>query len=467
MSDPTSDDRPTLRARLLRVFADVRPGEAAVTLLLALDIFLTITAYYVLKVVREPLILVQGGAEVKTYASGAQALLLLLVVVPLYGALARRVGRMRLINVVSVIILVCLVGFMAFGQAGVPIGVEFFIWMGMFNLMIVAQFWSFANDLFSAERGKRLFPLIAAGGTLGGIAGAQLGERVIGPLGPYATILVATVILCATIVITNVIHVRARRMPVHPAEKNHADAPIGGTRGGFRLLLDNRYLLLIGLLVLVYNTVNTTGEYILSKVVKAHAVAAAAGAAHPDVMVGRVIGEFYGNFFTWVNVVTAIVQLFLVSRLIKYAGVRMALLVLPVVALGGYGLILAYPLLGAVKAVKIVENSCDYSVQNTARQTLFLPTRRDAKYKAKVAIDTFCVRFGDVLTAVLVFAGTQAGLALPHFAMINLILVVSWIVLAVAIGVRWTRLERGLPDEPTPAREGGALARASSKPVPA
>src|SRR5689334_5124417 len=146
--------------RFLGVFADVRGGEAASALLLMLNIFLLLASYYLLKTIREPLILASpgGGAEVKSYAAAAMAGLLL-ILVPLYSAIASRVSRVRLINSVTLFFVACLLAFFGLSQAGVPIGVAFFIWVGIFNLMIIAQLWAFANDVYTVEEGTRLFAI--------------------------------------------------------------------------------------------------------------------------------------------------------------------------------------------------------------------------------------------------------------------------------------------------------------------
>jgi len=131
--------------------------------------------------------------------------------------------------------------------------------------------------------------------------------------------------------------------------------------------------------------------------------------------------------------VSALLQLFVVSRVLSRFGVPRSLLVLPMIALGSYGVMAALPLLGLIRAGKVVENSVDYSLQSTTRQALFLPTTPDEKYKAKTAIDTFFVRFGDVLSLVLV---AVVG-SVTAVSVINLVLVGVWPALAVAIGRRY------------------------------
>ncbi len=128
-------------------------------------------------------------------------------------------------------------------------------------------------------------------------------------------------------------------------------------------------------------------------------------------------------------------QLFVVSRIVKYLGMRVAIMALPMIALGGYFLIAFTPLLALIKVAKTAENSTDYSLNNTARQMLFLPTTREQKYKAKVAIDSFFVRAGDVLSAGLIYAGLHwLSFTITQFAIANLVLVVMWLALAFLVG---------------------------------
>jgi AAA family ATP:ADP antiporter len=459
---------------VLNLFSDVRGGEGLTALLLLLNVFLLLASYYLIKTVREPWILAAegGGAEVKSYASAGIAALLI-VLVPIYSALASRVSRVKLINGVTLFFIACLVAFFLWGKAvGMPgaevdeaavagagadqlaCGIAFFVWVGIFNLMIIAQFWALANDIYTVEQGKRLFAIIAVGASLGAIAGAKGAELLAERIDLYVVLGIAAAILAVCMVLTNIVHQREKRRGVAragaasasasadpgrtvPAEGEgggDADAVIKG-RSGFALVFADRYLLLIALLMLILNLVNTTGEYILGETLTNIAKERVAAGQMAEGDIGSWIGSFYGNFFFWVNTVSALVQAFLVSRIIKWIGIRGALLVLPVVALGAYAILVAAPVLAFIRGAKIAENSLDYSLNNTTRQTLFLPTSREAKYKAKQAVDTFFVRVGDVLSAGLVFAGTTwLAFAPRQFAMVNVALVLVWLGIAFMIG---------------------------------
>ncbi|MFM2446754.1 MAG: hypothetical protein RI936_1201, partial [Pseudomonadota bacterium] len=321
--------------RFLRLFADVREGEGGQLLLLAANVFLILTAYYVMKPVRESLILAQpGGAEIKSYSMAAQAVLLVFLV-PAYGALASRMPRQRLINIVSFFFIACLPLFFLAAEAGWRVGIVFFLWIGIFSLMVIAQFWAYANDSYTPESGKRLFALIAFGASSGAVFGAWISGRLIGVVGVHALLLVAASILAASLGLFNLIDWRARSREPLAGAAAAKDEPIGPD-GAFGLVLRNRYLLLIAALVFLLNWVNATGEYILSSVVAQQAQAEVAAGNLAAAKVGAYIGGFYASYFQVVNIAGMVLQLFLVSRIVKWLGVRGAVCVLPLVALGSY-----------------------------------------------------------------------------------------------------------------------------------
>src|SRR5262249_17394468 len=138
-------------------------------------------------------------------------------------------------------------------------------------------------------------------------------------------------------------------------------------------------------------------------------------------------------------------QSFFVSRIFKTIGPGGALFVGPIIAVVGYSVILVAPVLVLVRVLKILDNRCDYSIQNTARQALFLPTSREAKYKAKSAIDAFFMRFGDVLQAGIVYVGTVLRFAVSSFAVLNLAFTVVWIWLATMLAREYKRRSRIVP----------------------
>ena len=191
----------------------------------------------------------------------------------------------------------------------------------------------------------------------------------------------------------------------------------------------SRYIKLIVVLLIVLNIVNTVGEYILSHMVVAHA--AEAVAADPSFDTNAYIGAFYGSYFLWVNIAAVVLQMLVAPRLVKRFGLAGVLFALPLMSLGAYGFVAIGATIAVVRWAKTAENSTDYSVMNTARQLLWLPTSREEKYKAKQAVDSFFVRLGDMTAAFVVFAGTSwLALDARGFAIVNVVFVLVWLGLA-------------------------------------
>ncbi|HYO80561.1 MAG TPA: hypothetical protein VES20_04100 [Bryobacteraceae bacterium] len=411
----------------LAPITEVRHGETGSVLLLAANVFLLLASYYLLKTVRESLILSEGGAEVKSYSSAIQALILL-GAVPVYGWLASNVRRMQLVVSVTLFFATNLLIFAGLLMSGISIAVPFFIWVGIFNLFIVSQFWAFANDFYSEEQGKRLFPIVGLGSSIGALVGSDAASSLFRRTGVMEILLVATAVLAGSLLIT--LYANRRECAVCANQSARSATPLNKS-GGFTMIAKDRYLLAIAVVVLLSNVVNTTGEYILGSLLMQQAATISGGM--DAAAKGRFVGEFYGAYFRWVNLLGLGLQLFLVSRLFRWVGVRGALFALPLVSLGGYVGLMAAPLLAVARVSKVFENGVDYSVQSTTRQALFLPTSREAKYKAKAAVDTFFWRAGDLLQAGVVWVGLQAGFGVRQFATLNTLLVLAWLAVSVVL----------------------------------
>jgi ATP:ADP antiporter, AAA family len=412
--------------RALSVFADVRSGEGASTVLLAVTVFLFLAGYSLMKPARDGLILTEGGAEVASYSAGAQAVLLM-VVVPIYGWLGTRVVRIKLITIVVTFFAATLVAFYAGGVAGLREGVAFYIWIGLINVFIVSLFWQFANDLFTEGQGRRLFPLMGVGQSLGAWVGAAAVAPLVESLNytPYTLMLLGASVLMAALGTTLIVNTREARRAASDA--HDAGKETLGPQGGFELIAQDRYLFWIAVLIVLLNIVNTTGNYVLNRLIVDEALARFGTGAASVAPSRQFVTAFSGSISAMVNLVGLLLQLFVTARVIRWMGVRGALFVLPVIALTNYAIIAVAPIIAVVRVGKILENSTDYSIQNTLRQALFLPTTREAKYKAKAAIDTFFTRTGDVVSAGFVGLGQLVGLTVSAFAGINVVLTIVWL----------------------------------------
>ena len=422
---------------VLGLFGEVRPGEAPTVLLLALNVFLLLTAYYLLKVAREPLILLGGGAAVKSYAAVGQAVLLIFVT-SIYGWLSARVGRVMLIAIVTLFFAANLALFWLLGSRGVPLGIPFFLWVGVFNTVTIAQFWSFAADTYSDEQGKRLFPIIGIGSSIGAVGGATIARPLVRVGSPFLLMLVAAAILVSTLGLTYLINRREVGSDSKDAPKPK-DEPLAHDNA-FLLILRDRYLLLFAILILVLNIVTKTGDYVLDRMLLTGAPAAAHAMGLTE---AAYIGDFKARYFEWINSAGVILQLFAVSRIIKYAGLRVALVLVPLVSVAGYGAALAAPLIGVLMVARVAESSLDYSLSNTTRQALWLVTSPEAKYKAKQVVDTFVMRAGDSLSAAVVWVGARTAMSTRDFLVINVLLTLVWVGVSILLGGMYARRTTG------------------------
>ncbi len=431
--------------RFLRIFTDIRPGEGSTGLMMFANVLLILCAYYFVKPLREGWLAVStfeglSSMELKAYSSFAQTVILV-GVVAVYGRLVGRWSRSVLITRVT---LFCMVNMLIFWPlqpnflfGPLPgVGIIFYLWVGMFGVFVVAQFWAFAAGLYTDERGKRLLPMIAIGATSGAVVGAWLTNQLVGS-GLVQTeylLLVALVPLAASIALTR----SADRRETGRTNPSDRERPKGRTGGALPLVFSTRFLLVVAVITLILNWVNTNGENLLFRIVQDMLTRdlSAKGITNPEEMLPHLreaTTAFYGSFFFWVNLLALCMQALLASRLLKYGGFGAMFLMLPVIALVSYSAMLLIPLLAVVKWMKVAENSTDYSINNTARHVLWLPMSQEVTLKAKPTIDSLFVRAGDGLAALTVLLGVRVfTLPLKSYFLVNIVLVVVWL-----IGALW------------------------------
>jgi len=436
--------------RLLRLFTVVRPGEAGPALILLANIFLVLAAYYFVKPVRESWLAVSevGGLskiEVKAYTSFAQALVLMMLI-PLYAKLAARWPRRHLIGRVGLFFLATLVVLWAFHPGLVfghiaYMGVVFYIWVGIFGVTLVAQFWSFAADLYGEERGRRLFPLIAVGASSGAVAGSWLSEQLVRrwQVETFDLLLYAVIPLALALGLAHYVDRRGVTRDRAGVEYREQPAAAGG-RGAYRLIWEHYYLRTTALMVFTMFWVMTNGENILFAAVQ-QALADEGITDTAGIKTGTAV--FYSHLYFWVNLTGLLLQAFVVSRLQRAGGFGALLLTPPLVSLASYGAMTVSNALSVITVAKTAENGTNYSINNTARQVLWLPTSREMIYNAKAVIDTLCVRFGDGLAALTVLVGSRVlQLDIRELLGFNLVLVLIWLSLAVLVVGEHRRLSQ-------------------------
>ena len=447
----------TKTERFLRLFTEVKPGEGITALMMFANVFLILLAYYFIKPLREGWIAISdieglSKMEVKAYSSFVQSILLLFIV-GWYARLADRWDRVTLFTRATLFCISNMVIFwflqpnFFFEQLPVS-GIVYYLWVGMFGVFVVAQFWTFCADIYTDERGKRMLPFIAIGATSGAAAGSWLVDQLVdtGLVPTEALLLIATVPLVASIVLVRMVEQREGCSVRHEDEAGRqAEEETGSSPGkaslwsGAKLVMASKFLLLAALVTLFTNWVNTNGENLLFRVIQ-EALAVEAqqqGVAEGQSMLKFVrdgTTAFYGNFYFWVNIAALLLQAFVASRLLKYGGFAAILLILPVIALMSYSVMALLPVLAVVKLMKIAENATDYSLNNTSRHVLWLPVSSAMKFRGKPAIDTLYVRLGDGLAAITVLVGVHLlMLSTQGFFVFNVMLVLCWLVAGVML----------------------------------
>lgn len=437
--------------RFLCIFTDVQPGEGANALLMSVNVFLVLCAYYFVKPLREGWIAVSdfGGLtkmEVKAYSSFGQSLLL----IPVVWYFGRLFGRYRRSDLITRSTLFCMVNLIFFWaiQPGLFIenlpysGIIFYLWVGMFGVFVVAQFWAFAADIYSEECGNRMFPLIAVGATSGAACGSWLTEILVNSrlFSTEWLLIVAMVPLAASVALYRLVDHRMPRQtgqPVRPRKPEDGFQVAG--QSAITIIFTSRFLLATAAITLILSWVNTNGENLLFRVVQEYLREQALTYHISDP--ARLLAytrdgttAFYGDFYFWVNVIALLLQAFVASRILRYGGFGVLLLTMPVVALVSYTAMAVVPILSIVKAMKIAENSTDYSINNTARNVLWLPASAEMKYKGKPTIDSLCVRVGDGVAALTVLIGVQVlALSTQSFFVLNIMLVFFWTFFALVL----------------------------------
>ena len=420
--------------KFLGLFTRVLPGEGRCIGILTLQAFTLMLAYYLIRPVREALILTEGTAELRSYAVGVQAVLLILIL-PVYGQLVRRVATNRVFQFVMGFFALNLVAFHVLGSLGLRFSFAFFVWASIFAVMAVTQFWAFATDLLDVGTGTRLFGVIAVGVSAGAWAGANIASVAFAAIGPYGLMLAAAGVLALSIGLCE-----CARRTARPATAFRGDeAPLAAGLaqrwlGGIAVVGRSRYLIGIAALVVLVNWITSTGDYVLSTWLTD--VARQRSPLDP----GAYIGAFMGRYCSTITLVGFMVQLLLVSRIINGAGIARALLVTPIAILAGFCLIGLVPVFAVLQSTLVVQRSLDYSLLNTTRSALLLPATREEKYQAKTAIDTLFYRLGDLLSSLGVFIGLRlVDDARVQFVWLAIVLAATMTAVAWLIGREYRR----------------------------
>ncbi|PYK92472.1 MAG: MFS transporter [Verrucomicrobia bacterium] len=299
----------------------------------------------------------------------------------------------------------------------------FFVWVSVFNLFATAVFWGFMTDLFTTEQGKRLFGFIAVGGSLGGILGPIITASLVHYISTGFLLLICAAMLEVAAQSVRLFPAEFRRDNTRPGDDAAAaEKPIGGKFwDGVTHICKSPYLFGLFLFIFLYTFTSTWTYFQQSELTKSGFVDKAARTA------------FFAKLDLSVNTLTLVLQIFVTGRLMKFLGVTVTLLFMPVLSLFGFAAMGFAPVLPVLAAFQIARRASTFAFMRPAREVLFTVLRREDKYKAKSFIDTFGYRCGDQFG--VSYSGLKAlGLSLSAISYIAIPIVAGWCVLGVWLG---------------------------------
>jgi AAA family ATP:ADP antiporter len=410
--------------RLLQRVVDVEPREVQLMFLSGAYFFLILTSYYIIRPIRNEMGVAGGVENLAWLFTGT--LIGTLLFHPLFTWTVARYPRKQFIPIAYRFFSINLLIFFALMHtvpegAYVWVGRLFFNWASVFNLFVVSVFWAFMTDIFRTDQGKRLFGFIGLGGTLGGILGSTVTAFLAETIGPVNLLLLSALFLELALRCVRVLGRRVTREGIGTVEDDEV-AMGGGVWAGITSALRSPYLLAIILFMFLFTFSSTSLYFQQADIVSRHFQDPGARTA------------FFARIDLFVNLLTLFTQAFLTGRIIKWFGLGVALAILPLVTIVGFGVLGAYPTLGVLLGVQILRRGWNYGLMKPALEALYIVLPREDKYKAKNFIDTFVYRAGDQ-TGAWTYHGLMAtGLTLSAVAFVNVPVAGIWLFLGLGLG---------------------------------
>lgn len=422
---------------LLR-WVNVEPSERAALLLGFTFHFCVLASYYLVRPLRDALGLEGGSGQLQWLFTAT--FLVMLVMVPLFGALVSRLPATRFVPLVYRLIALSMLGFgvlIAQQVAPVAVGRVFFVWISVYNLFIVSIFWSVLVDRFSSEQGRRLFGFIAAGGTLGTFVGPLLAAFMATRFGPLALGIGAALLLEGAVACYRALLLRTR-------SQGHGlvteERRLGGSMlAGVTLILRSRYLMAMVVFMLLHTSAATLLYFEQGRIVET---------SYDDVASRT---RFFALVDLTVSSLTLVFQLLLTAPLIRLVGIGGALAALPLATLLAFAAIAASPLPATVALAQGLRRAVEFAVVRPAREVIWTVVSREEKYKAKNVIETLVYRGGDAASGWLSVALTAMGAGFGLLAFIVVPFAGVWTWLSLWLGRSQKRMARAESDPDAPA----------------
>jgi AAA family ATP:ADP antiporter len=416
---------------------NVLPAERAALALGFAFHFCVLASYYLVRPLRDALGL-EGGVDRLQWLFTATFVVMLLMV-PVFGALASRLPATRFVPLIYRAIAVSMLVFgLLIGNrvAPVTVGQVFFVWISLYNLFIVSIFWSVLVDRFSSEQGRRLFGCIAAGGTLGTFIGPLLAATMATRLGPLALTLAAALLLELAVRCYRGLLSRTRSQA---GTRVLDERRLGGSMlAGITLILRSPYLLGLVAFMLLHTSAATLLYFEQGRIV---------AGSYADVGSRT---QFFAMVDLLVSALTLICQLLLTAPLIRLLGIGGALLVMPLATVLAFGVMALAPVPASVALAQGLRRAVEFGIVRPAREVLWTVVSREEKYKAKNVIETLVYRVGDAASGWLSTGLTAMGAGFGLVAVVVVPFAGLWGGLCLWLARRQARMAGPVPQAPDP-----------------
>ncbi len=428
-----SDVKNSVGDKMFRSLAAIEPHEKKAVILGMLGFFCLFGSYSIVKPVRDAMGTVYGIENLQELFTGT--FIMSFIFAPIYSALAARVKLSIFLPWVYIFIGATLLGFFAlFGlESDRWTAAAFYIWVSTFNVLIISVLWSFLADIFSRQQAKRLFGFIAAGITVGGIAGPAAAAVLVKNVGNGTLMVISAAGFILTAFIVRLLTAeKARMMALAGVEAqqttvNHT-LP-GNPLDGFKLLFKSPYLLLLAAFLLLMTWISTVVYFQLGDMITKSFPSREART------------QAYAVLDLIVNCAAVFLQLFGTGKIIKRFGVTTGLLLNPVIMVFAFMALILSPVFTVLAGMQIIRRVAEYAVAKPAREMLFTVVDQNSKYKAKNVIDTVVYRFGDVSSAWVSSFILPFGVA--GLAVFGLVVCVFWFPIAWKLGKRYESAREG------------------------
>ena len=412
--------------KFLSKISNIEASEAKAVFSSFLFVVVLMSAYYILRPVRDAMASDWTDAEVSWLWT--LNFFISTAVVAVYGIAVSRFRFRILVPAMYAIFALSFVLFYLLASNAVDrtvIDKAFYVWVSVFSLFHISVFWSFMSDLFSKEQAGRLFSIIAAGASVGGLIGPSIPSFFSASLGTDNLMLIASLMLLIPIpIIFYLQSLKSSELGNQEQDIKNPTGAIGGNPfAGFKMFFSNPYLLAIGLFIFLYTGISSFVYFELKNLLS--------DLTRPERT------AIWAQMDLAVNILSIATGLFATSRIVSKFGMPTTIALVPVMICIGLLVLAVSPFLGAVIALQVIRRAGNYAVTRPAREMLFTRVDRETRFKAKPVIDIVAYRGGDMLMAWLFTGLTQGlGLGLAAVALVGAGIAALWSLVGIYLG-RW------------------------------